>query len=201
MSDSELKVRLAERFREVNGDHPMTAADDAYVTAWYAGLEQVCAAAGRDSGAVRRLMLDERLPLPAYLRSDGTEMVPRDLFALAEAAGGVDALHGWFTAQWDDPVTGEEEWAAYLSGQYVCLRTVSPETIQYKAALVAAIEAAPREPDAGTPAWTHRLHALVDELDELEPPFTAYDRLRFGGPVSRDRCIDAVRARHPRVAA
>ncbi|MFF8929785.1 DUF6058 family natural product biosynthesis protein [Streptomyces longwoodensis] len=43
-----------------------------------------------------------------------------------------------------------------------------------------------------------RLHTLADELDTLEPAFTPYDRLRFGGPTSRDTCIDAVRARFPR---
>ncbi|TDD76740.1 hypothetical protein E1293_26420 [Actinomadura darangshiensis] len=200
MSDAELRERLAARFREVNGDHPMTAADDAYAAAWFTGLEEVCRAAGRDAGGVRRLMLDGRLPLPAYLRSDGTEMVPSDLFDLAGRAGGVDRLREWFVSHWDDTGAGQAEWAAYLSGQYVCLRTVSPHTIRYKDALVAAIEAAPAEPDAGTRAWTHRLHALIDELDALEPPFTAYDRLRFGGPVSRDTCIDAMRARYPRAA-
>ncbi|GAA4295279.1 hypothetical protein BJY14_008890 [Actinomadura luteofluorescens] len=198
MSDPELKARLAARFREVNGDHPMTAADDAYVTAWFTDLEDLCRAAGRDTDQVRRLMLAGRLPLPGYLRSDGAQMVPRDLFDLAEQAGGLDAMEGWFLAHWDDPATAEGEWAAYLDGQYVCLRSVTPRNIRYKDALVTAIEAAPAEPDAGTPAWTRRLHALVDELDALEPPFTAYDRLRFAGPVSRDRCIDAVRARHPR---
>ncbi|WP_433471777.1 DUF6058 family natural product biosynthesis protein [Spirillospora sp. CA-142024] len=200
MSDPELKARLAERFREVNGDHPMTAADDAYVTAWFTDLEDLCRAAGRDTGRVRRLMLDGRLPLPAYLRSDGAEMVPSDLFGLADQAGGVDALEEWFLAHWDDQTTAKQEWGSYLSGQYVCLRSVTPRTIRYKDALVTAIEAAPQEPDAGTPAWNHRLHALIDELDALEPPFTAYDRLRFGGPVSRDRCIDAMRARYPRPA-
>jgi hypothetical protein len=39
-----------------------------------------------------------------------------------------------------------------------------------------------------------RLQVLVDELDALEPKFTAYDRLRFGGPTSRDTCIDAIPA-------
>ncbi|WP_433461310.1 DUF6058 family natural product biosynthesis protein [Spirillospora sp. CA-128828] len=200
MSDPELKARLAERFREVNGDHPMTAADDAYVTAWFTDLEDLCRAAGRDTGRVRRLMLDGRLPLPGYLRSDGVEMVPSDLFDLADQAGGVDALEEWFLAHWDDRATAEQEWGSYLDGQYVCLRSVTPRTIRYKDALVTAIEAAPQEPDAGSPAWNHRLHALIDELDALEPPFTAYDRLRFGGPVSRDRCIDAMRARYPRPA-
>lgn len=198
MSTSVLRARLADRFREVNGDHPMTPADDAYVTAWYAELEELCAAAGRDADQVRALMLDERLPLPGYLRSDGAEMVPADLFGLASRAGGEDRLREWFVAHWDDRAEGEREWAAYLSGQYVCLRSVSPETIRRKDELVAAITAAPDEQDAGSPDWSRRLHALVDELDALEPPFTAFDRLRFGGPVSRDVCIDAVRARHPR---
>ncbi|MGW0543712.1 DUF6058 family natural product biosynthesis protein [Streptomyces griseoincarnatus] len=194
MSQTDLKQQLAQRFREVNGDHPMTDADDAYVTAQFVTLEELCAVRGRDADAVRRLMLDGRLPLPGYLRSDGAEMVPADLFALADEAGGVDLLEAWFTAHWSDPVAGKAEWDAYLSGQYVCLHSVTPATIRRKDELTAAIGAAIDDPDA--PAA--HLHALVDELDALEPAFTAYDRLRFGGPTSRDTCIDAIRARFPR---
>ncbi|MUT91625.1 DUF6058 family natural product biosynthesis protein [Streptomyces sp. Z38] len=194
MSQTDLKQQLAQRFREVNGDHPMTDADDAYVSAQFVVLEELCAVRGRDADAVRRLMLDGRLPLPGYLRSDGAEMVPADLFALADEAGGVDLLEAWFTAHWADPVAGKAEWDAYLSGQYVCLHSVTPATIRRKDELTAAIGAAIDDPDA--PAA--HLHALVDELDGLEPAFTAYDRLRFGGPTSRDTCIDAIRARFPR---
>ncbi len=194
MPETDLKQRLVERFREINGDHPMTAADDAYVSAQFVVLEELCAVRGRDADAVRRLMLDGRLPLPGYLRSDGAEMVPADLFALADEAGGVDLLEAWFTAHWADPVAGKAEWDAYLSGQYVCLHSVTPATIRRKDELTAAIDAAIDDPDA--PAA--HLHALVDELDALEPAFTAYDRLRFGGPTSRDTCIDAIRARFPR---
>ena len=105
MSDTELRQRLAARFREVNGDHPMSAADDAYAGEQFAELEAVCV--GRGGGdAARRLMLEGRLPLPGYLRSDGTEMVPRDLFSLADEAGGVDGLEAWFTGLWADPVEG-----------------------------------------------------------------------------------------------
>ncbi|MET9330180.1 DUF6058 family natural product biosynthesis protein [Streptomyces cellulosae] len=194
MPETDLKLKLAERFREVNGDHPMTAADDAYVTTQFVVLEELCAAQGHHPDAVRRLMLDGRLPLPGYLRSDGAEMVPADLFALADEAGGVDLLEAWFTAHWADPVTGKAEWNAYLSGQYVCLHSVTPATIRRKDRLTAAIGAALDDPDTDSA----HLHALVDELDALEPAFTAYDRLRFGGPTSRDTCIDAVRARFPR---
>ncbi|MEU0578497.1 DUF6058 family natural product biosynthesis protein [Streptomyces griseoincarnatus] len=198
MSETDLKQQLAQRFREVNGDHPMTDADDAYVSAQFVVLEELCAVRGRDADAVRRLMLDGRLPLPGYLRSDGAEMVPADLFALADEAGGVDLLEAWFTAHWADPATGKAEWEAYLSGQYVCLHAVTPATIRRKDQLTAAIGAGVDEPDAGSVRWSGRLHALVDELDALEPAFTAYDRLRFGGPTSRDTCVDAVRARFPR---
>ncbi|MGB9995002.1 DUF6058 family natural product biosynthesis protein [Streptomyces pseudogriseolus] len=198
MPETDVKQQLVERFREVNGDHPMTAADDAYVSAQFVTLEDLCAVRGRDADEVRRLMLEGRLPLPGYLRSDGAEMVPADLFTLADEAGGVDRLEAWFTAHWADPATGRAEWSAYLSGQYVCLHSVTPAAVQRKDHLTTAIDAALSEPDAGSVRWTERLHALVDELDALEPAFTAYERLRFGGPTSRDTCIDAVRARFPR---
>ncbi|MGA5519796.1 DUF6058 family natural product biosynthesis protein [Streptomyces pseudogriseolus] len=198
MPETDVKQQLVERFREVNGDHPMTAADDAYVSAQFVTLEDLCAVRGRDADEVRRLMLEGRLPLPGYLRSDGAEMVPAGLFTLADEAGGVDRLEAWFTAHWADPATGRAEWSAYLSGQYVCLHSVTPAAVQRKDHLTTAIDAALSEPDAGSVRWTERLHALVDELDALEPAFTAYDRLRFGGPTSRDTCIDAVRARFPR---
>ncbi|MGA5523377.1 DUF6058 family natural product biosynthesis protein [Streptomyces pseudogriseolus] len=198
MPETDVKQQLVERFREVNGDHPMTAADDAYVSAQFVTLEDLCAVRGRDADEVRRLMLEGRLPLPGYLRSDGAEMVPADLFTLADEAGGVDRLEAWFTAHWADPATGRAEWSAYLSGQYVCLHSVTPAAVQRKDHLTTAIDAALSEPDAGSVRWTERMHALVDELDALEPAFTAYDRLRFGGPTSRDTCIDAVRARFPR---
>ncbi|MFG2607132.1 DUF6058 family natural product biosynthesis protein [Streptomyces sp. NPDC048514] len=197
MPEKDLKQQLAERFREVNGDHPMTDADDVYVSGQFAVLEELCAVHGRDADAVRRLMLGQRLPLPGYLRSDGAEMVPADLFALADEAGGVELLEAWFTAHWADPVTGKAEWNAYLSGRYVCLHSVTPAAIQRKDHLTTAIGAAVNEPDARSARWLERLHALVDELDTLEPMFTAYDRLRFGGPTSRDTCIDAVRVRFP----
>ncbi|AJF63739.1 DUF6058 family natural product biosynthesis protein [Streptomyces vietnamensis] len=203
--DVPVAVRIAERFREVNGDHPMTADDDAYVSAQFVPLDVLCAALGRDADEVRRLMLAGLLPLPGYLRSDGAEMVPRDLFALAEAAGGVDRLRAWFTGHWEDPDRGDEEWAAYLSGQYVCLHAVTPANIRRKEELTAEITAylaaAGADAAAGvdpSPEWRAALHARVDALDALEPAFTAYDRLRFGGPVSRDTCVDAPRALFPR---
>jgi hypothetical protein len=120
-----------------------------------------------------------------------------DLFVLAEQAGGSGRLQSWFAAHCADPAAGLREWDLYLSGQYVCLRSVTPAKILRKDYLTAAISAAPGEPDAGSAQWSTRRHALIDALDALEPAFTQYDRLRFGGPTSRDTCIDAMRARFP----
>ncbi|MCF2527337.1 DUF6058 family natural product biosynthesis protein [Yinghuangia soli] len=195
----DLQHRIAARFRDINGNHPMTPDDDAYVTRQFVPLEILCARTGHAPDEVRQLMLDGSLPLPGYLRSDGAEMVPTDLFALADRAGGVARLRAWFVAQWPgNAATGTEEWDAYTSGQYVCLHAVSPETIRRKAQLTTAISASLAAPLPRDAAWLTALHRMVDELDALETDFTAYDRLRFGAPTSRDTCIDAVRAQHPR---
>jgi hypothetical protein len=198
IDDSELRRAVAARFYAVNGIHPMTAEDDAYSSAWYVSIEELARAAGIEPSEIRRLMLANRLPLPSYILSNGTQMVARDLLELPRRAGGYEQLPDWFAQQFDSSRDAIREWDGYLSGQYVCLRDVLPETIQRKDKLVKAITNALAKPEPENPHWLERLHQFVDELDTLEPPFTTYDRLRFGGPISRDTCIDAVRARFPR---
>jgi Family of unknown function (DUF6058) len=193
----DLKSQIAERFAAVNGEYPMTPADDAYVNKYFVPLSDFCAKNSVSADAIRAHMLANRLPLPSYIRSDGTEMVPADLLALAEQAGGIEHLRGWFASHWADGEEASAEWEAYLSGQNVCLYTVTPANIQRKSYLVDAVSRALAEP-LQSASWLQELHGLVDELDQLEPPFAPYDRLRFGGPVSRDTAIDAVRARFPR---
>jgi hypothetical protein len=90
------------------------------------------------------------------------------------------------------------EWDNYLSGLYVCLRSWRPEVMRRKDELVELISAELERPGPDDDQWLAHLHELVDELDALEPPFAPYDRLRFGGPVSRDRLITAPRQRYPR---
>ncbi|GAA1675403.1 hypothetical protein GCM10009765_25890 [Fodinicola feengrottensis] len=193
----DLRAAVARRFREINGDHPMTPADDRYVDFEYASLEELAAGHGLDPDAVRADMLSYRLPLPSYLRSDGTEMFHRDLFGLADQLG-LDNLRSWFVRQFADPVTGREEWQAYLSGQYVCLHSVTPWTIQRKGELVGAIQDAVADPQPRSTAWLDQLHDWVDQLDVLAPAYTGYDVLRFGGPTGRQTNIDAIRAKFPR---
>ena len=181
-----------DRYIAVNGDHPMTAEDDAYVREHFVPATSEAIA----------LMLEGRLPLPSYVLGDGTPMVPEDHARLAEIAGGVDRLHDWFVAFWDDRATGEEEWGHYLSGQYVCLRDVTPFRMKQKTERVAEAEAAVarlrRNPH--DPIGRGMLGEAVDGvlavpgLDSLLLPMTAYDTLRFGGPTVRETWVDAPRA-------
>ena len=69
-----------DRFVTVNGDHPMTDEDDADVREHFVEA----------TPAAMALMLADRLPLPSYVLSDGTSMVP-------EAHG------GWPRRRWDRP--------------------------------------------------------------------------------------------------
>jgi RimJ/RimL family protein N-acetyltransferase len=183
---------VRNRYREVNGEHPMTEADEAYVREHFtpASTGQLAdIAAGR-------------LPLPGYLLSDGTPMVA-DLSDCLEAAGGIEQLHDWFVEFWpDDPQTAESEWADFLSGQYVCLRRLNPLSIRRKTRMIEQARAAvdvlrtdPRD-DLAQGALAEAVDGGlgVDGLDRILLPMTGYDRLRFGGPTSRDIWIDAVRA-------
>lgn len=183
---------VRDRFVAVNGDHPMTEADDAYVREHFVEA----------TPAAMEQMLAGRLPLPSYVLGDGTPMVPADHGALAEVAGGLDRLRDWFVAFWpDDPATGEQEWGHYLSGQYVCLRDVTPTRIKAKTERVAeastAVEMLRRDPH--DPVGRGLLGQAVDGvlavpgLDAILLPMTAYDRLRFGGPTVRERWVDGPR--------
>ena len=185
--------RVLDRYHALNGDHPMTSTDDAYVRRHFVEIPDD-PDLPRDQ--VLELMADGRLPLPSYVLSDGTPMVHPDYLDLMRKAGSVDALHDWFVGHWSDDErdVAEEEWTEYLSGQYVCLWSVTPETITAKTQAIGAIK-------AGVAAWEagegsrDRLREAVDRLDALEPPFTAYDLLRFG-PTSRQVWIDDIRAAH-----
>ncbi|MEO5663480.1 MAG: GNAT family N-acetyltransferase [Nocardioides sp.] len=183
---------VRRKFLDVNGEHPMTAADEAHVREHFqpATPEQLTEiAAGR-------------LPLPGYFLADGTPMVA-DIADCLEAAGSIDRLHDWFLEFWpDDPTTAEREWLDFLSGQYVCLRKLNPLSIRNKTRLVeqARVAVDARRADPRDESAQGSLAEAVDGglaimgLDQILMPTIAYDRLRFGGPSSRDVWVDAVRA-------
>ena len=183
--------QVRERFQHVNGDHPMSPEDDAYVRAHFVEVP--------DPDATLDRMVAGELPLPSYLLADGTPMVPADYLDPIDWAGGLDRLRAWFVDHWpvDEQDVADEEWVAYLSGQYVCLRSVTPLTIRRKAVLVeqvevavAALEQEPRDTNA-----RGSLGEATSKLDALELPMTGYDRLRFAGPLSREVWIDEPRRR------
>ena len=195
--DRELAAAVAARYHAVNGHHPMTAEDDAYASEWFVPVEELAAVTSHGVDEIRRLQLANRLPLPSYICRDGTQMVARDLLELADEAGGFDELPAWFARQWASPLDAVREWDAYLSGLYVCLRSWRPENMRRKDQLVELISNQLERPEPDNDEWLAELHRFVEELDALEPPFAPYDRLRFGGPVSRDRLITAPRRRYP----
>jgi hypothetical protein len=178
----------------------MTAADLAYVRANYLTVDEACAGRAETPDEVRALIAERRLPQPSYVLPDGTEMVPGDYFAIADA-GRQDFARRFLDAG-GSAAALEEEWHGYLSGAYgVCLKEQSPENIVRKDHLVRAIEGLLDEPKPADPGWRDQLRRSVDELDQLERPFApAYDRARWG-PSSRDRCITASRERFPEVFA
>src|SRR5262249_35090538 len=123
----------------------------------------------------------------------------------SDEAGGPDRLPGWFAARyreaaapWKLAQSLDEAWKGYLSGLFaVCLRTVTPATIARKEHLVATIDRSLAEPLPSDPSWRTRLRAAAAALDALLRDFAPYDRHRFGGPVSRDRCVTRPRQLYP----
>lgn len=179
---------VAERYRRLHGDHPMTEADDAYV-------RQHFVAATHDQLVA---MLAGHGPLPSYLLADGTPMVPADWADPADWAGGTDRLHDWFLAHWPDRdrAVAEQEWAAYLEGRYVGLAHVTPIAIRRRAELIAQLEAAVAALAADPHDHVARgsLGEAVSALDDLLLPTTAYDELRFGAASDTARLAEVRRA-------
>ena len=181
------------RYFAENGSagYPLPPADVAYLERAFVTLDTICVGRSQTPDELRQAMLDGRLPRPAYLRDDGTELVPVDYLALADAAGGVDALPAAFAARWravagPDDQHGAEEWEAYLSGHYAaCLRVVEPETIHRKGQLLELIE---------------RLDAAVDRRRRAESRTVRGRRRagRAGAPLCRlrPRPLRAGHARH-----
>jgi hypothetical protein len=174
-----------------------TEADLEYVRANYLTLADACQGRPETPADVHRLAYRRLLPGPAYVAPDGTEYVPRDYFALADEAGGPARLEAWFRERVGDI----EEWDAYLTGLYaVCLRDVRPATILRKSALVESLRALLAEPRPDDDEWRQRLRTEVDELDELERPFSPdLDRVRFGKPPTRDELVEGPRRSYPDV--
>lgn len=171
----------------------LAADDEAYIRCAFVSLRDL---AGRRLEEVRAAMAAGRLPGPAYVLDDGTEMVARDHLALAdESADGLEkAFRARYSAAGGDDAAGA--WADYLSGAYaICLRSATPETIARKGELVDDIQAMLGDPRPRDGAWRDALRAAIDELDDLERPFAPLDEHRFGARPTRQRLVEDPRAR------
>jgi hypothetical protein len=180
-----------------------TERDLTYLTGEYLTLERLCDARAETPGEVRELVGEGRLPRPPYVLPDGTELFPPDYFVVLDDAGGLEKMRGHFEQRHRAAssaiglvIDPDEDWRGYLAGEYaVCLREVTPEAMVEKAALIAEIDMLTAVPAVEDEQWRSRLRDAVDALDEIERPFTDYDRQRWG-TTSRDTHVTAVRARY-----
>lgn len=181
-----------------------TESDIRYVITEYRTLDELLDGRTETAAAIHALISGGRLPRPTYVLPSGEARFPPDYFALADEAGGVDALPARFRARYlaaaaSSPTAAadaEEDWAGYLSGSFgVCLRAVTPEAMAEKNRLIRRIEALTAAPEVADAAWRRELRDAVDALDALERPFTDFDRQRWGD-TSRGRHIDRVRERY-----
>lgn len=182
--------------------------DEAYIRSNYAPLSEVARARSIGVEEVRTLMAERRLPQPAYLLDDGTEMVTVDHLDLLEQAGGVEGLEPLFKARFRAAVEDlghsvadaevHAAWRAYLTGGYgVCLWEVTPENIARKDLLVESLDHLLSHPRADDPEWRARVREEIAELDSLERPGAPLDDARWGRRSSRSRLIEDPRQRYP----
>jgi hypothetical protein len=158
---------------------------------------------------VRALIAERKLPRPSYVVDDGTEYVPTDYFALADAAGGPDKAREEYERRYRaalreydipfDPDLFERRWQAYLDGiSGICMREVTPETIIRKRLLIDEIEELLADAHPHDGDWSSKLRTAVDELDSIEKEFAPdYDRVHF--VPTRDTYIRDVRRAYPQI--
>jgi len=174
--------------------------DVAYVCENFSTLEDLCATSPASADTVREEIRQGLRPAATYTFADGREFFPRDYLTSCIAPGAfVERLRtAAVRAEIQLSETGLEETTRdYLSGVYgVCLKRVTPENIVRKRVLIERIERLTADAQPHRIAWLEALRDTVDELDELERPFSPYfDRVVFGRPPTRDSHIRDVRLR------
>lgn len=191
---SELVAAVTQRYLAVNGEHPMTPADDAYVREHFVEASEESL----------RLALAGQASLPAYLLSDGTPMVPPDHLVMVAITGDPDRVRDWFGSVWPgDEATGRREWETYLTGRLVehvdadavGIMRVQRCLAQARAALEVLLRD-PRDDDARASLWEAVNGGVgIRGLDQLLRPTTAYDRLRLGTEPLRTTWVDGINGR------
>ena len=94
----------------------------------------------------------------------------------------------------------EKMWTDFRFGLYgACLRVPDPKNILSKGELISKIQKLLEKPDPSNASWCDSLEKCVNELDKVEAEFTSYDRVRFGGQVSRDIFVTDVKKKYPQI--
>ena len=172
---------------------PITDPSDIeYIRANFIDIRTFAEHLGETVDSVFKRIEAGELPAPSYVFDDGTPYFPahshdlvceRDLFVLRALA---EAKRKNLEYAEDDAL---RDWNAFMGGGFsVCLKRATPENIIKKETLMRRID-----------SLREALHDAVDELDELELPFSpVFDQIRFGLPPSRVRYITNIRERFPR---
>jgi len=137
---------------------------------------------------VKRSMENNTSPKDEFIH-DATNVLNRPSYVYRE--GKVESVRF-------DPSDIEKMWLDFKSGLYgACLKKPDPKNILSKGEIISRIEELVNNPRQGDGSWEESLKRYVKELDKIEAPFTDYDRARFGGKVSRDLFITAVKEKYP----
>jgi hypothetical protein len=185
---------------------PLSPADKIYIQGNFHTLEELCLSRRNKPTDYRSQIRAGLLPLPTYV-IDGIEMYPADFFVFPDSVGSLGDLKKEFSSRYQRGAEAygeqiseaqiEEEFAAYLSGEYgVCLRWVTPETIFLKGLAMGRIDELLREPNPADSQWSAALLSWVNRLDAMEREFAPCDTARFGSLPSRVRYINNVRAKY-----
>jgi hypothetical protein len=202
--------------------------DERYIRRAFVGLDELARRCRMTPVELRSWQGSGLFPHPTYVSADGSEWYcPAYAVMVRRARSRNLDLKALFTTDFDvqlrqlehrepevvrllqmdsggegasRPAVIEAHWESFLSGQFgACLKVPWVNCMIQKVRLMHRIDvlvAAPRVEDV---AWCTRLRASVNALDRLEQPFAEWDRIRFGGPVTRDTRIVAVRSRFPKV--
>jgi len=198
--------------------------DDHYIRSHFVTLSEIARLCRLSEAELKARQSSGSFPRPTYTTADGSEWYPRgyavpvrradragislrelffnDFYRLSGRSGqrapGSEGDRTAAASTLDRQILAE--WEGYLTGEYgACLKVPWVPCILQKGGLMARIDALLLQPKPEDWAWTNELRQAVDALDHLEQPFAALDRIRFGGPVSRDRYILATRGRYPLV--
>ena len=188
MQTGHARREVQQRFRAVNGDHPVTAADDDYLDDLFVEVP----------GPLLAEMATGAAPLAAYLRSDGTPMMHPSLEETLAWAGGTGSLEAWFRDWYAEDEADDlaADWEGFMRGRWAHLKVQRPGAARrVRRFLAQAEDAAVRlRADRKDHLARGSLGEAVARLDDLLLPETGYDRLRLGRDSLRRTWVEDLRA-------